>query len=95
MKFFISIILFSLVLSGCSSTVRPPYTDTDDVTDEMLEYASSLNIDLSEESATVLAKGIYQARQYCQRDNKELEVEVHKKHRKGELVPVIHLICTR
>ncbi|MCK5885622.1 hypothetical protein [Alcanivorax jadensis] len=93
MRIFLSSILSIIAFSGCSSSVRPPYSNTDDVTNEMIDQARSLNLAISSESTPVLAKSLSQAKSFCQMGDKDLKVEVRSMKRDSIEVPVIHLRC--
>lgn len=82
-----------LVLAGCSSSVRPLYSDTNDVTPAMLARVEALGLSLSETGSPVLAKGLEQADTFCKMHEKELQITVMHQRRGDAEVPVVHVHC--
>ena len=82
-----------LLLSGCSASVRPVYSDTADVTDAMRARADSLGLSLSEHASLILAKGLAQGEKFCSLSNQAMHASVVMKERGSETVPVVHIQC--
>ena len=93
MRTIILLLMTAFVLSGCSSSVRPVFSDTADVTDAMRARADKLGLSLSETGSLVLAKALAQGEKYCAMSNQNLRAEVVLKERGGETVPVVHIQC--
>lgn len=82
-----------LMLSGCSSSVRPLHSNTDDVSEAMMVRANALGLQLSDTSTPALAKAIVQAEEFCAITHQTLQVNVVQKDRGGTMVPVVHMKC--
>lgn len=93
MRTIILLLITVLALSGCSSSVRPVYSDTADVSEEMRAQADKLGLSLSETGSLVLAKALAQGEKYCAMSNQNLRAEVVLKERGSETVPVVHIQC--
>lgn len=93
MKAIFLVLMAVLLLSGCSASVRPVYSDTADVTDAMRARADSLGLSLSEHASLILAKGLAQGEKFCSLSNQKMQAEVVMKERGSEAVPVVHIQC--
>lgn len=87
------LLVAAVALSGCSSSVRPIYSDTDDVTPEMRVQAESLGLSLSDSGTLILAKSLAQGESYCDMNGKKMTTKVVMKARGDSEVPVIHIQC--
>ena len=93
MRTIILLLMTAFVLSGCSSSVRPAYSDTADVTDAMRAQADKLGLLLSETGSLILAKALAQGEKYCAMNKQTMQAEVVMKERGGDTVPVVHIQC--
>lgn len=95
MRTIILLLIATFALSGCSSSVRPVYSDTADVSEEMRAQADKLGLPLSESGSLILAKALAQGEKYCAMNNQKMQAEVVLKERGGETVPVVHIQCVQ
>ncbi|MFN3712476.1 MAG: hypothetical protein ACK4SX_02335 [Alcanivoracaceae bacterium] len=95
MRNIILLLIATFALSGCSSSVRPVYSDTADVTEEMRAQADKLGLPLTESGSLILAKALAQGEKYCAMNNQKMQAEVVLKERGSEAVPVVHIQCVQ
>lgn len=95
MRTIILLLIATFALSGCSSSVRPVYSDTADVTEAMHAQADKLGLPLSETGNLILAKALAQGEKYCAMNNQKMQAEVALKERGSETVPVVHIQCVQ
>lgn len=95
MRTIILLLIATFALSGCSSSVRPVYSDTADVSEEMRAQADRLGLSLSDNGSLILAKALAQGEKYCAMNNQKVQAEVVLKERGSEAVPVVHIQCVQ
>lgn len=95
MRTVLLLLITAVLLSGCSASVRPAYSDTADVSETMRAQADKLGLPLSESGSLILAKALAQGEKYCAMNNQKLQAKVALKERGGEAVPVVHIQCVQ
>ena len=95
MKTVLLLLITALLLSGCSASVRPVYSDTADVTAEMRAQVDKLGLSLSEGGSLVLAKALAQGEVYCRMIEQNMRASVVLKDRGDSAVPVVHIHCVQ
>ncbi len=93
MKTIYLLLVAAVAMSGCSATVRPAYSDIDDVTPEMRAQVDKLGLSLSETSSLILAKSLAQGEAYCATNGKKMTTKIVRKPRGWAEVPVVHVQC--
>ena len=93
MKKIYLLLVAAVVLSGCSASVRPVYSDIDDVTPEMRAKADELGLSLSESGSLILAKSLAQGEAYCTMNGKKMTTKVVTQMRGDSQAPVVHIQC--
>lgn len=93
MSNFLSVVIAILVMTGCSSSVRPLYPGEQQAGEDMLAQARALGLALSDAGTSRLAHALVQASDFCAVDDKALKVRVAAQNRHGTAVPVVHVHC--